>query len=269
MLDGLFVFYKENVITYRLVFQFMRVRYFLMQFFFFLLLVSIYLLVYGLCIMLLANEPLVAQIGLFGGIAAAVLLTHSMWQLNRKAKTILGNQYGLEAAQGVWRTAAFETLQADLLKKYLLENGLYADDKLKLLIEGYEAVSRNDKYPILLNSGILISLSVPLWIQFVTFAYKSVKTLEDATWLLLSGVTLVLILISLISFTKWFFGELQDAVVTGDRAHRKTLIERLQDARLRYQKAAERPDGPPAPSPRKIRGAASPRFAAKRRGRST
>lgn len=118
------------------------------------------------------------------------------------------------------------------MKDYLTEHHLYTDEKLKLLIEGYENETRKNKYPSLINWGIVISLSLPLWIQYVTFIFKSesMKTLEDATWVLMIG------------FTKWFFGEFQDAFLFGEKAHRKTLIEKLQDARLRYRKETDKKD---------------------------
>lgn len=149
------------------------------------------------------------------------------------------HEHGIKRSAGVWRTPEFETLQADSLKDYLEEHHLYTDDKLKLLIEGYENETRKNKYPILINSGIVISLSVPLWIQYVTFIFKSVTTMEDATFVLMGGIVFVLVIISLIGFTKWFFGVFQDSFLFGENAHRKTLIENLQDARLRYRKAPQ------------------------------
>ncbi|MEJ8304009.1 hypothetical protein [Saccharibacillus sacchari] len=211
--------------------------------------------------MLLTQELVWFKSGVIAFIGSALFFAFSTWGLNEKAKWILKHQYGMGTIKGIWRTPEYENLQADLLKDYLNEHHLYTDEKLKLLIEGYENETRKNKYPVLLNSGIVISLSVPLWIQYVTFIFRSVTTLEEATRVLINGIIFVLIVIALIGFTKWFFGEFHEAFLFGEKAHRKTLIEKLQDARLRYrkEKAADNEIAPIA-NLRRIRGSSSPRI---------
>lgn len=266
MLDSLFDFYRKNITTYRLVFQFMRTWHILMQVFFLSFLISVYVLISGLCVFLLIQEPIVLKIGLFGFIGSVLFFAFSTWRLNAKAKRVLEHEHGIRSIAGMWRTPEFETLQADLLKDYLQEHHLYTDEKLKLLIEGYENETRKNKYPTLINWGIVISLSLPLWIQYVTFIFKaeSMKTLEDATWVLMVGVLFVMVVIAMIGFTKWFFGEFQDAFLFGEKAHRKTLIERLQDARLRYRKEADKTDDEKRLT-RKVARDMRPRYSQRRR----
>ncbi|MCQ4088387.1 hypothetical protein [Saccharibacillus sp. JS10] len=234
----------------------------MLQVSFLVFLLSSYVSVLGGLIALLFKEFLMFKIGFSGWIGSVTLFICSVWGLNIKAKKVLEQQYGMLPAKGIWRTSEYKIFQANLLKSYLKTHHLYTDEKIKLLIEGHEQELRQNKYPVLLNSGIVISLSVPLWIQYLTFLFKTVTTLEEATIIFMTGFLFVFAVIGMVGFTQYFLGELPDAFLFGERVHRKALIEHLQDARLRFQK--EQPSLHEKPNSRNIR-TVSPRIIGKRR----
>ncbi|WP_256022729.1 hypothetical protein [Paenibacillus kribbensis] len=114
-------------------------------------------------------------------------------------------------------------------------NHLYTENKIKLLMVGLEKEIEKNKFPSLINPGIFISLFVPIWIQYLTFKYKTITTEEQAISMLLFSAFLILMIIILVNVIKRFSNELKELIYIDDNMYKKMLLEKLEDTLLRYK----------------------------------
>ncbi len=123
----------------------------------------------------------------------------------------------------------------ELIKEHLNRNHLYTENKIKLLMVGLEKEIEKNKFPSLINPGIFISLFVPIWIQYLTFKYKTITTEEQAISMLLFSAFLILMIIILVNVIKRFSNELKELIYIDDNMYKKMLLEKLEDTLLRYK----------------------------------
>ncbi|KJD38031.1 hypothetical protein QD46_21925 [Paenibacillus polymyxa] len=236
MIELLVKFYKKKVTSYRLVFRFMRMKYTLLRISFFLFMVSVLPMIYGLLIGLVWTEFRTVGIWFLILFIFTLLILIFMFSLvNKKAKIIVKQKYDINPSGWPWRTPEFETMQIDILKEHLNRNHLYTENKIKLLIEGLEKDIEKSKFPSLINPGIFISLFVPIWIQYLTFKYKMITTEEQAISTLVVSTFSILMIIVLVNVIKRFSNELKELIFIDDNIYKKMLLEKLEDTLLRYR----------------------------------
>ncbi|WP_339276827.1 hypothetical protein MKY59_07325 [Paenibacillus sp. FSL W8-0426] len=236
MIELLLKFYKKKVISYHLVFRFMKVKYRLMRYSFLIFVISILPMIYGLTLGLAWEESRTLSIGfIFFFIFMLIVMKTMDVLVNNQAKTILKQKYNIEPNGLSWRNEKFEEMQLNLIKEYLISGSLYKEDKIKLLIEMIEKDIDARKLSPLINPGIFISLFVPIWIQYLVFKYRPIETEVEATVMLLSGTFLMLTIIILMNVIKRFSNEIKEIILTDDNVYKKTLLEKLKDILIVYK----------------------------------
>lgn len=236
MIELLLKFYKKKVISYHLVFRFMKVKYRLMKYSFLVFVISILPMIYGLTLGLAWKESRTLSIGFIVFFIFMLGILKLMdFLVNNQAKRILKQKYNIDPIGSSWRTEKFEEMQLDLIKEYLISASLYKEDKIKLLIEIIEKDIDRRKLSPLVTPGIFISLFVPIWIQYLVFKYKVIETEVEATLMLLSGTLLIFTLIILVNVIKRFSSEIKEIIFTDDNIYKKTLLEKLEDILIDYK----------------------------------
>ncbi|KOR90365.1 hypothetical protein [Paenibacillus solani] len=236
MMELLLEFYKKKVISYQLVFRFMKIKYRLMKYSFLIFIISILPMIYGLTLGLAWEKSRTLSIGFIIFFVFMLCVLKFMDSLvNKRAKIIVKEKYSIDPNGLSWRTEKFEEKQLNLIRDYLISTSLYKEDKIKLLIEILEKDIEKRKLLPLINPGIFISLSVPIWIQYLVFKYRSIETEGEATLMLLCGTFLVLLIIILVNIIKRFSSEIKEVIFVDDNVYKKELLEKLEDILLVYK----------------------------------
>lgn len=234
MLDQLLKYYKSKVTAYGLVFKNMKLLY--NTTIFFVAFTSMYLLVIALSAVLnLAFQfvEVVFSYYFLGGLVCLFIITAIFLSLlNRRAKIILKEKYEITVKEKTWRNYEFSRLQISNIMKYLTHNKLNSVDKINQLINNLNKEIERKKFPSLIVPGIFISLSLPVWIQFLGIIFKDIDRGMEAFFLMLAIVFIVIIGIGFISFVKWTIEQLLDVLFISEISLMKHLIEKLEESLL-------------------------------------
>jgi len=151
---------------------------------------------------------------------------------NKGATKIVKRKYGLISSGTSWHSPQFENMKYELLRDHLIRHDIYNESKVKLLIEVLTKEIERRKNPTFLVPGIFISLSVPVWNQFITYTYKSVNTDKAAIDVLITMTAIIGIIIIMTTSIRWVSAELKDTITLNPVNLRKTLIKKLENILL-------------------------------------
>ncbi|MEW9702944.1 hypothetical protein, partial [Paenibacillus sp. SI8] len=232
MLNGISRYYKESISSYGLVFRHLYVSYFFTTLSIISIPISGLLLIVGIIFSLIGLK--VAPLFAVPFITSILITIITITSLNNKVKKFVRRNYNLKPKKGLWRTQEFDDMQYNLLVEYLNKNNLYTEDKIKLLIDLLNKETERNKLPPLVIPSVVITFSVPIWIQYVTFIYKSLKETEKLIASMTSFYLFALVLLCafLIGGGKRIIEELRDNGITVVSLN-KGLIKKLEEVLLR------------------------------------
>lgn len=237
MIEKLTRFYKENVITYNLVFKEMKTTYFVSLVLLFALTLITVRLIWNVFLFYHLNTDILSSLLSF---AFTLLLNIVMvFILNTKAKKVVKKKFNIRKKGFLWRTDEFDRIQSNILIKHLKEKKLYKEEKIKQLIDLiYKDIERK-KLPSLIAPTIFISLFVPIWVQYITIVFRELKDSQSAT-MMAGSITLLLVLVMIsITLSKWMLKGTFEYVWMGESLLRRNFANKLEEILLEYEEDAE------------------------------
>jgi hypothetical protein len=226
-------FYKENVITYNLVFKYMKITYFAFLVLLFALSFSTLRLVWN--ILLYFHLKTDIQSSLIPFVYILVITIAMVFLLNTKAKKIVRKKFKLRIKGFSWRNDEFDRIQSNILIEHLKVKNLYKEEKLKQLIDLiYKDIERK-KLPSLIAPTIFISLFVPIWVQYLTIVFKEIKDSQSAI-LMAGSITVLLVLVmTSITLSKLMLKETFEYVWMSESLLRRNLANKLEEILVEYE----------------------------------
>lgn len=91
--------------------------------------------------------------------------------LNAKIKTILKTKYGIQPTKWLWDSRGLENHRLGKIEEYLEEKNFDVIEEYKMLSELLIKESELYKFSNLIGIGIIVVLLIPLWSEFVAWAY--------------------------------------------------------------------------------------------------
>lgn len=234
MIEQLIYFYKSEATTYTLVFRFIKLRYNVFLLCYVIFCLAALLCISGFLMFFITTFRVLYIITIIIFVVSLLICLIMTWYLNKSAKMIVRRKYKIKSTGWIWRTREFDEMQNRIIINYLVRNNLYNENKIKLLIETLNKEIERRKLPSLIAPGIFISLFLPIWVQFMSFQYKTVETISSAIQILVGMTFLVLLAVFLINLTRWMIRELLDTVRMNDVTLRKALIEKLEDIFIQF-----------------------------------
>ncbi|MBH5320891.1 hypothetical protein I6N90_24185 [Paenibacillus sp. GSMTC-2017] len=225
MIDRLVKYYKDNVTTYALVFKYMRFLHFTFGLIFFFICASTLVLIASIPFSSLFNINYWYPTSFFLGTLIVAIVTAPIF--NKNAKSILKNKHGIYSKRRPWHTIEYTNKQHKLLIDFLVTNKLYNEGKIKLIIESLNKEIERKKLPKLLAPGILLTLFVPMWNQFMTLSFKELD-INEASFFMVNMFGLIAFIILLVNAIKWFSIEFFETVSLNENIVKKGLIEHLE-----------------------------------------
>lgn len=181
MLERIIIFYKRDLSSFNLVFKDIMWAWRLF------ISVSIVSAV-GTILTVINNWPKIIIFFLIGSFLITFLI------INSKAKKKLISEYGIASEGFLWGGAAYQEKRLELLNKYLSDNSI-DKEKIKLLIELLYKRSEKNQPAGLVGAGLLLATFIPLWTQFLSWLFKGLGTFEEALYLFVSIIVLLLMII--------------------------------------------------------------------------
>lgn len=159
-------------------------------------------------------------------------LVGSFLTINSKAKKKV-LEYGIQPAGFLWKTDGYKSYQVDLLQGFLTNHNIQSEAKIKLLIDYLYKEIEDNKLPSFVTPSAFLALFVPLWIQFITYVFKGVSSMEMAVATTMGLAVIILILIASLNIIKISFIEIKDSVISSKIQMMRDLAKLLEDLLLR------------------------------------
>ncbi len=141
MVDSVFEYYKVNLTTYSLVFQHFKWKYWFFIIAWILTFVAIMIFCLSIALKLYITQAFfILLITLMTGV-------YMFRVFNYNAKQVLRSEHNIEVIGNIWRGESFDKMRAEKLRKYLIQNQLFTEKKLKLLIDLLIKESERRKIP--------------------------------------------------------------------------------------------------------------------------
>jgi len=231
MVEQLLKYYKNKVTAYGLVFRHMKVTYNLLIFF--ISITSTYLIISIPNIFWGIFQDNKSSYSFLISSVILILITSVLFKIfNRKAKDILEKKHKIIVKEKHWRNQSFNSLQNKNILDYIIVNNLNNTDKINQLISILTKEIERRKFPALLAPGIIVSFSLPIWIQLLNKLFYSVSSQMDALSLSISLVLILCVLVGFISLLKWIFTQLIGVMLISETTLMKHLIEKLEEIML-------------------------------------
>jgi hypothetical protein len=226
LLEKVLQFYKDRVRTYSLIFRFTKGAYFSFWLSFWLFAGTALLLYFSL---ILNNFTFLIFIPLT---VIALVVVISFLIFNSNAKKQLA-KYGIQPEGFLWKSDRYTSYQVKLLQDFLEEHSIQSEAKIKLLIDYLYREAEHNKLPSFVTPSAYLALFIPLWIQFITFVFKGVSSIEMAVGTTMGLAVLILLLITSINLIRIYLIGLSESVFSSESQMMKNLAKLLEDLLLR------------------------------------
>jgi flagellar basal body-associated protein FliL len=215
MVDELIDHFSKKLSARKLVFQYMKGWALLFW-------MSLFLLFGGIILSLFYKSMFV--------IAGILLFIFATYQLNRKAKQVIYNQYDIVVETSLWSAdSQFHNYIQNQIEIYLSDRQLVNEKKLDSLIKQLSKRAESSKSTIFFLPGLFIVLILPVWTQFEIVLFKGVDV-KTAVFLLVIQLFLLAFLVYIVSFVK----HIADDLTTLKRQRILQLINHLEDILLNH-----------------------------------
>lgn len=231
MINDLLKYYKKKVSPYGLIFIHLKLTYFSALIVFSLFLLSIIPLMFSIFRSFFIPTSITSSLVSMGLLLVILILLMNL--VNKRAINTLHKKYNIKQTTKNWRNTSFEMLQNQNLIDYLTKTELYKIDKLKLLIEFINKDIERAKMPSIIAPGILLTLFIPIWIQYISKLFISADENESLS-LLISISSLLILVIIFYSIAKWLIKELFEIISFSDSMYKKGLVEKLNELLITY-----------------------------------
>jgi len=237
MKDKLLGYYRDNVRAYSLVFSYMKREYRFHNVAFYLLLGSF--IAVSLSAFIYNQSRLVFYILLVIFVMSFVLFIVAHKVFIRKARDVVRKQLKIKTSLAQWRSPEFDSLQSQMIRKFLQENDMYEKWKIELLIKLFTQDKEQQKVPPLIPPSIFLGLTVPNLTQYLIYLYSrdDVKKFTLQGYIFIGIFVLTLLTIWLMSKLLRGYQELRDDVFLKEVVYRKNLISILENVLLTYKES--------------------------------
>ncbi len=155
----------------------------------------------------------------------------SLLLLARFSKSVAKDIYktdikGIRVGMGV-----YDIIQAKLLDK-LIELNWYTPSKVEKLITRYEKHAESLKFKIPVIPSVFVLLFIPLWSQFITWAFKYVSTFEQGIKAFGTFTVAIITVAIVLCMIKLYFENTLLEFINRDYYRMKNLARRLEDILL-------------------------------------
>lgn len=237
MIDDLVRFYRENIMSYSLVYKYMKFTYGFSKYSIFNVLISALLLIVNLAMTLSFNNIFFIIYFIF----SIILFLWSPYLVNKRAKTILRKKHSILANEKIWKTKEYDDMRNKKMIIYLKKNDLYTEKKLDKMKELLKKKSAATKLPPLLAPGLTLAFIGPVWVEFIKFTFsKNIATRTDAALFTAAMCVIVLFLIITFSFGRYLTKTIREIFSTSDSILMEYLIEYLDEIQLLLPREASK-----------------------------
>lgn len=159
-----------------------------------------------------------------------ILTLTGIYLINRKAKKVVFNEYGIDQDEIMWGGSSFALYKEERLKDYL-ETTLKLDlpQKTEKIIDALNKEIESTKLSIFFVPGIFIGLFIPIWNQYAITQFKNISVRVEAVELLVSHAVGIAIITYLASVLKFVLSD----VIAFRRTRLKELVGLVEGISLR------------------------------------
>lgn len=216
MKEEIYNFYVNNLSNKKLVFKYMKIRWggFII--------VSIISWIYSF-VYFVSNQ-------VKAGVIAFIPFAIYYLLINHWLKEILKNKYCIKPDGFMWFNSSYYNLRKNLLSKFLKNKNMHTEKKIKQLIEICHKEAEKKKYKGFVNWGILLTIFVPLWIQFLSAVFKIYAiTLNDAIQVFLSVLGIIMFIFVAISAMMSMLNDVLNDFLNKESNRFKRLANMLEE----------------------------------------
>ncbi|MEX3620115.1 hypothetical protein [Paenibacillus glucanolyticus] len=211
MVDELILYFSKSLNSKALVFKYMK---WVERFFW----ISLLIVIAGGVYTILFNKGSFLAIGI-------VIFIFAAYILNRKAKQIIKEKYGIVVQTKLWSADnRYHRYIQNQIEDYLSDRHLDTEKKLGKLTEQLNKRAERAKPTIFFLPGFFIVLFIPVWSQFQIVLFKGIS-LNDAMYLLVIHFIILALLTYLLAVFKYITYDL----VTLRRQSILHLIDYIED----------------------------------------
>jgi len=169
--------------------------------------------------------------------------------LNYRAKVLLAERYKISGTGWHWRSPEFKDYQVETLMKYLKEQGLLSERKVRFLIDILGKEVDLLRIPEYVAPGVLLALFLTAWARFMDAAFKGVESIEHAWLGLVLLPVIVYFIIYLMGMVKGLLSEVRDTVSPSKERQIKDLVHLLGQCLIMIPECSPVVKTPPAQCP--------------------
>ena len=149
-------------------------------------------------------------------------------KLNREAKRIVKERYGIDSTEFLWNSREFVRYRRKLLRNWLLAREYLSAEKLDLLIGMLKNHAARQRFSDNWFWGALGVIIIPLWVQILQVVSRAVHTMIYALALLGICAVLAVPILIVVAMVRVMYFDIKH------QKYRQTmdLIEGLEDIRL-------------------------------------